>query len=117
MKRASRPRERNESAMPHPLERPRLRPGLAAARDESDPFAVILFDQLRLSRQPVKKQAVAPAALVRQCLAELVPERDGRRVEITIRDLPTCEADPALCRPGLPIAWQVRSQFCSWIVQ
>jgi hypothetical protein len=43
--------------MPHPLDRPRLRPGLAAARDERDPFAIILFDQLRLSRQPVRLSA------------------------------------------------------------
>src|SRR4051794_14617092 len=40
--------------MPHVTDRPRLRPGLAAARDERDPFAIILFDQLRLSRQPVR---------------------------------------------------------------
>jgi AmmeMemoRadiSam system protein B len=37
--------------MPTPLDRPSLRPGLAAARDENDPSAVILFDQLRISRQ------------------------------------------------------------------
>ncbi|HEY1378334.1 MAG TPA: hypothetical protein VGF55_16165, partial [Gemmataceae bacterium] len=43
--------------MPTPLDRPRLRPGLAAARDERDPFAVILFDQLRVSRQLVHLSA------------------------------------------------------------
>jgi AmmeMemoRadiSam system protein B len=50
--------------MPHrpvvggrPADRPRLRPGLAAARDENDPFAVILFDQLHLSRQLVRVSA------------------------------------------------------------
>ena len=37
--------------MASPLDRPRLRPGLAAARDDRDPFAVLLFDQLRVSRQ------------------------------------------------------------------
>jgi hypothetical protein len=43
--------------MPTPLDRPRLRPGLAAARDEDDPFAVILFDQLRVSRDLVRVTA------------------------------------------------------------
>jgi AmmeMemoRadiSam system protein B len=33
------------------LERPRLRPGLAAAQDENDPRYVFLYDQLRLSQQ------------------------------------------------------------------
>jgi AmmeMemoRadiSam system protein B len=43
--------------MPTPLDRPSIRPGLAAARDESDPFAVILFDQLRISRQLIRLTA------------------------------------------------------------
>src|SRR5437016_14365773 len=32
-----------------PLERPRLRPGLAAAHDQTDPRYVLLWDGLRLS--------------------------------------------------------------------
>ncbi len=43
--------------MATPLDRPALRPGLAAARDERDPFAVFLFDQLRISRQIVRLTA------------------------------------------------------------
>ena len=43
--------------MPTPLDRPRLRPGLAAARDNADPFAIVLFDQLRVSRQLVRLTA------------------------------------------------------------
>jgi MEMO1 family protein len=43
--------------MATPLDRPRLRPGLAAARDESDPFAIIIFDQLRVSRQMIRLTA------------------------------------------------------------
>jgi AmmeMemoRadiSam system protein B len=43
--------------MPTAPDRPRLRPGLAAARDEHNPFAVILFDKLRLSRQLVRLTA------------------------------------------------------------
>jgi MEMO1 family protein len=37
--------------MPTPLDRPRLRPGLAAARDDRDHSAIVVFDQFRLSRQ------------------------------------------------------------------
>ena len=43
--------------MPTPLDRPRLRPGLAAGRDEADPFAIVLFDQLRVSRDLVRVTA------------------------------------------------------------
>jgi AmmeMemoRadiSam system protein B len=43
--------------MPNPLDRPRLRPGLAAARDEDDAFAIILYDQLRVSRELVRVTA------------------------------------------------------------
>lgn len=52
----------------------------------------------RLSRQPLKKQAVAPAELVHQALAELRPDQDGRRVEIIVGDLPMCQADPSLLK-------------------
>ena len=40
--------------MSDPLDRPRVRPGLAAARDGRDPHVIILFDEVRLSRQPVR---------------------------------------------------------------
>jgi signal transduction histidine kinase len=52
----------------------------------------------RLGRQAVKKRPVATASLVHQCLEDLSGERDGRNVEITVGDLPTCEADPALLK-------------------
>jgi two-component system, sensor histidine kinase and response regulator len=52
----------------------------------------------RLSRQQVKKQTVAPAKIVRQCLEELRGEQNGRRVEITLGDLPPCLADPSLLK-------------------
>jgi PAS domain S-box-containing protein len=52
----------------------------------------------RLSRQPLKKQLVAPADLVRQCLDELRSEQEGRGVKITIGALPVCQADPALLK-------------------
>jgi AmmeMemoRadiSam system protein B len=43
--------------MPTALDRPRLRPGLAAARDDRDPFAIILYDQLRITRQHLRLTA------------------------------------------------------------
>lgn len=52
----------------------------------------------RLSRLPLNKQTVAPEALVRQALADLHPEYEGRRVAIVIGELPACQADPALLR-------------------
>ncbi|MDE3244228.1 MAG: PAS domain S-box protein, partial [Nitrospirota bacterium] len=52
----------------------------------------------RLSRQPLKTQRVAPGDLVRHVLEDLRDQRDGRPVEITIGELPPCEADPALLK-------------------
>jgi PAS domain S-box-containing protein len=52
----------------------------------------------RLSRQPLKKQSVVCADLVRQVLEELRDEQEGRQVEITIGDLPACQADPTLLK-------------------
>jgi PAS domain S-box-containing protein len=52
----------------------------------------------RLSRQALKKQFVSPDSIVHQCLDELHAEQDGRRVEISIGELPTCQGDPALLK-------------------
>jgi PAS domain S-box-containing protein len=52
----------------------------------------------RLSRQPIKKQTVAPAELVRQCLEEMRGDQAGRRIDIHAADLPTCQADPSLLK-------------------
>jgi len=52
----------------------------------------------RLGRQPIKKQTVESAKLVKQCLDELRGEHDGRRIEITLGDLPPCDAEPNLLK-------------------
>ena len=52
----------------------------------------------RLSRQPLNARTVAPADLVRAVLEELRDEQQGRRVDLTIGDLPACQADPALLK-------------------
>jgi len=52
----------------------------------------------RVCRQPLKIQAVSPSAVVQQCLTELRAEGEGRRVEVTIGELPPCQADPLLLK-------------------
>ena len=52
----------------------------------------------RLSRQPLFKQEVDTAALVRECLAELQSQDPKRHVDVRIGELPVCQADPALLR-------------------
>lgn len=50
----------------------------------------------RLGRQPLHKQTVTPAMLIRQSLENLRAEQEGRKIEIVIGELPNCQADPAL---------------------
>jgi signal transduction histidine kinase len=52
----------------------------------------------RLSRQPIKQQPVASGRIVSQCLEELHNERDGRRVEILVGELPACSGDAGLLK-------------------
>ncbi len=51
-----------------------------------------------LTHQPLQKQPVDLTALVRATLEELRAEQEGRRVEITIGDLPVCQGDPTLLK-------------------
>jgi light-regulated signal transduction histidine kinase (bacteriophytochrome) len=50
----------------------------------------------RFSRQPLNKQNVSPATIVKRVLEELRNGQDGRNVTISIADLPDCPADPLL---------------------
>ena len=52
----------------------------------------------RLGRQPVNKQHVSPAGLVRQCLEDLHDQQAGRRVEILVGELADCWGDVALLK-------------------
>jgi len=52
----------------------------------------------RLSRQDVNRQAVNSAGIVQEALDELKPQRDGRRIEIKVGELPACHGDPALLK-------------------
>jgi signal transduction histidine kinase len=52
----------------------------------------------RLSRQPLKRQRVVCTDLVRQVLGELRQDYEGRRVDITVGELPICQGDPVLLK-------------------
>jgi signal transduction histidine kinase len=69
--------------------------------DGSHQMARLLDDMLsfsRLNRQTLAKQTVDPDELVRQCLAEMQSEQNGRQMQIDIGDLPSCQADPTLLK-------------------
>ena len=55
-----------------------------------------LLEFSRLGRQPVKMENVEPGDVIRKALATLQPEMQGRVVEVVVRDMPPCSADPAL---------------------
>ena len=74
---------------------------LGLVRNNAQQMGHLIEDLLafsRLSRLPLNKQSVAPDEVVRQVIADLRAEQDGRKVEVTIGDLPTCQADPALLK-------------------
>ena len=52
----------------------------------------------KLARQPLRKERVDPADLVRLALGELEAQTEGRSVDITIGTLPSIPADPALLK-------------------
>jgi PAS domain S-box-containing protein len=52
----------------------------------------------RLGRQPLHKQPIDTADLVRQALDSLGDEQAGRRVEISMGELPPCQGDPVLLK-------------------
>jgi light-regulated signal transduction histidine kinase (bacteriophytochrome) len=52
----------------------------------------------RLGRQAMAVQTVEPRQLVAEVLGELTGEENGRRVEITVGELPACVADGVLLK-------------------
>jgi PAS domain S-box-containing protein len=74
---------------------------LRTIREGAQRMGVLIDDLLtfsRLSRLPLHKQTVATAKLVRDSLAELDSERQGRQIETRIGQLPPCHGDPALLK-------------------
>jgi light-regulated signal transduction histidine kinase (bacteriophytochrome) len=52
----------------------------------------------RLNRQPLNRQPVDLADLVRHVIWDLNRAQEGRQVDIVIGDLPACRADPVLLK-------------------
>jgi signal transduction histidine kinase len=74
---------------------------LQLVRDNAQYMGQLIDDLLafsRLSRQPLTKQPVAPADLVRQALNDLRPMQGERYIDFRIGALPLCQADPALLK-------------------
>ncbi len=74
---------------------------LRRVHDNAQKMGQLIDDLLafsRLGRQALQVQPVEPADLARQTLAELQEEQAGQRVEISIGELPPCQADPVLLK-------------------
>ena len=74
---------------------------LLSVRDNTKQMSRLIDDLLnfsRLSRQPLRKEIVNVSQIARAAMEALASEQQGRRIEVTIQDLPNCEADPALLR-------------------
>jgi PAS domain S-box-containing protein len=77
---------------------------LQYVRENAQQMGQLIDDLLafsRLSRQPLDKQSVAPAVLVREVLAALRTDVGDRRVELVLGELPPCWAAPALLKQAL----------------
>lgn len=52
----------------------------------------------RLGRQTLNRHPIAVNPLVQQVLQDLQPEREGRKIEVVVSELPPCRADATLLR-------------------
>ena len=74
---------------------------LQTIRDGAQRMGVLIDDLLtfsRLSRLPLHKQNVDLARMARDTFAELESEKEGRKIELKIGDLPKVHGDPALLK-------------------
>jgi PAS domain S-box-containing protein len=74
---------------------------LQTIREGAQRMGMLIDDLLtfsRLSRLPLHKQTVETARLVRDSLGELDFERQGRKIDICIGELPPCHGDSALLK-------------------
>jgi light-regulated signal transduction histidine kinase (bacteriophytochrome) len=95
---------------------------------------LLTFSQF--SRQPLNKQNVSPATIVKRVLEELRHGQDGRNATISIADLPDCPADPVLLQqvfvnllsnalkysrqrdpPVIEIGWRDEQGQCAYFVR
>lgn len=74
---------------------------LSRVRENSKRMGILIDELLtfsRLGRKPISRKTVHPAGLAEDVLGDLRGESDGRKVELTIGDLPDCEADSGMLR-------------------
>jgi PAS domain S-box-containing protein len=74
---------------------------LSLIRKNTQQMGMLIDDLLafsRLGRHPLNLQEVAPAALLKQVIEDLLLHEKSRRVDWVLGDLPACRADPALLR-------------------
>lgn len=74
---------------------------LQLVRDNAQQMGRLIDDLLafsRLGRQLLHREPVQTVGLVQQVIQDLQREEEGRRVTITVGDLPDCHADPGLLR-------------------
>ena len=74
---------------------------LRLVRDSAIHMGRLIDDLLafsHLGRQPLNKRTVSPANLVQEALEDLGKDQEGRRIHLSVKDLPPCEADPALLK-------------------
>lgn len=74
---------------------------LQMVQDNAQQMGQLIDDLLsfsRLSRSQLKKQQIAPTAIVYHVLTALRHEQENREIEILISDLPTCQGDWALLK-------------------
>lgn len=74
---------------------------LNAIRDGAEHMAALIDDLLefaRLSRQSLHDQDIDTARLVREVIAGLASQREGRQIEIRTNELPPCQGDRALLK-------------------
>jgi PAS domain S-box-containing protein len=74
---------------------------LRLVRENAGQMGQLIDDLLtfsRLSRRALEKREVTPRSLVEQALEDLHEEQKTRQIEITIGNLPPCQADPRLLK-------------------
>ncbi|MGH8502520.1 MAG: sensor histidine kinase [Gammaproteobacteria bacterium] len=74
---------------------------LAQVREGAERMSALidgLLEFYRVGRRSLTKRTVDTERILRQCIAELLHEQDGRRVEIEVGALPACEADDTLLK-------------------
>jgi signal transduction histidine kinase len=80
---------------------PDARGHLESVRESTQKMGQLIDDLLtfsRLARQPVTRQRVSMNTLVEECLLDLRFAQDGRRMELTVGDLPDCDATRSLVK-------------------